>query len=182
MPNQKNKDVVKNLREKVVKAKSIILTDFKGLSSNATNDFRAKMLEQQAEVTVAKNTLLKKAMEEEKVDIKAISEHLKGNTAAIFSYQDALAAIKPLVEFSKKFELPKIKAAIIDGIFTTGKQVETISQLPTKEQLLAQIVGTMNRHLPVCYCLKGSQRKLVYAVKAIAEKKELILNLKRRCF
>jgi large subunit ribosomal protein L10 len=171
MPNQKNKDTVKNLREKVAKAKSIILTDFKGLNSNATNDFRAKMLEQQAEVTVAKNTLLKKALEEEKVDTELLAEHLKGNTAAIFSYNDALSPIKPLVEFAKKFELPKIKAAIIEGIFTTGEQVETISKLPSKEQLLAQIVGTMSRPLTgFVTVLKGTQRKFVYAIKAIADK------------
>jgi large subunit ribosomal protein L10 len=172
MPNQKNKDTVKNLREKVAKAKSIILTDFKGLNSNATNDFRAKMLEQHAEVTVAKNTLLKKALEEEKVDTKLIAEHLKGNTTAIFSYTDPISFIKPLVEFAKKLELPKIKAALIEGLFTTKEQIETISKLPTREQLLTQIVGTMNRPLSdLVTVLKGTQRKFVYAIKAIADKK-----------
>ena len=172
MPNKKNIDSVKNLREKVAKAKSIIFADFKGLSSNHTNDLRQQMSDQGAEVSVTKNTLLKIALKEENKEVEGAAEHLKGNTVAIFSYTDAIAPLKPLVEFAKKFELPKIKAAIIDGKLTTAEQVDVISKLPSREQLISQFVGGLKSPLSgIVNVFQGNQRKLVYALKAIADKK-----------
>lgn len=172
MPNLKKTESVKNLREKVSKAKSIIFADFKGLNSNSTNELRQQMRDKNAEVSVSKNTLLKIALKEEKAPVDKLEEHLKGNTVAIFSYNDAISPLKPLVEFSKKFELPKIKAAIIDGVFASAEQVDTISKLPSREQLIAQVIGTMKSPLSgFVNVLSGSKRKFVYAIKAIAESK-----------
>ncbi len=172
MPNQKNTETVKVLREKVSKAKSIIFADFKGLAANNASDLRQQMHDQNAEVSVSKNTLLKIALNEEKVATDKLEEHLKGNTVAIFSYDDAIAPLKPLVEFAKKFELLKIKAAVINGIFADAAQVDTISKLPSREQLIAQVIGTMKSPLSgFVNVLSGSKRKFVYAIKAIADAK-----------
>jgi large subunit ribosomal protein L10 len=173
MPNPKKTDAVKALKEKVSKAKSIILADYKGLSAEDANTLRAQLKEVDAEANVAKNTLLKIALEEEKLPVKDVEEHLKGSTMTVFSYNDPISPIKTIADFAKKLELPKIKAGFIEGAFTTGEQFEVISKLPGRDQLLGQVVGTMKSPITgFVNVLAGSQRKFVYAVSALAKKRE----------
>ena len=172
MPNNKNKEVVKDLKSKVAKAKSIVFTDYKGLASNKMNDLRAQMREQDVEIVVAKNTLLKIALKEENYNIDSVKSILKDNTAALISYSDAIAPLKALFEFVKKNELPKVKAAYIEKDFNNAVQVELMSKLPSKDVLLAQVVGGMKSPLVgFVNVLSGSQKKLVYALSAIAKQK-----------
>ncbi len=172
MPNAKNKDTVQDLRSKVSKAKSIVFTDYKGLGANRMNDLRNQMNEQNVEVVVAKNTLMKIALKEEDYNIDSIKSVLKDNTAALISYSDAIAPLKSLFEFVKKNELPKVKAGYIEKDFNTAAQVELMSTLPSKEQLIAQVVyGIKSPLTGFANVLSGSQRKLVYAIAAIAKKK-----------
>lgn len=173
MPNSKNQTGVQELKEKVAKAKSIILAEYQGLKANDANDFRAKMLEAGAEVSVAKNTLLKIALKEEKVGAGELDKHLKGATVTIFSYADAIAPLKPIIEFSKKLSLPKLKGALIDGRFASVEQLEVLSTLPGREQLIGQVVGLFNTPLTgFVNVLSGSKRKLVIALAEVAKKKQ----------
>lgn len=174
MPNAKNIDLVKNLREKVAKSKSILFADLQGLKANDANNFRAKMLETKAEVSMAKNSLLEIALKAEKKDTAEISKDLIGQTVAIFTYEDAVAPIKAFFDFAKKFELAKVKSALLDGKYTTSKDIETLSKLPSRDQLLAQVLYTLKSPLTgFVTVLGGSQKKFVYALAAIAKKKEV---------
>ena len=101
-------------------------------------------------------------------------EDLKGPTIAIFSYEDALAGIKSLFSFIDQNELPKVKSGLIDGAYTQAIQLETLSKLPSKEELLTRLVIQMK--VPVTGfvgVLGGVNRKLVYALSAVASKKEV---------
>jgi large subunit ribosomal protein L10 len=172
MPNDKNKQEVASLREKISKSKSIIFADYIGLNSNDVNSLRATMRVADAEVAVAKNTLMKIALNEENIDTSELEKDLKGNTAVIFSYGDAVKPIKSLFDFIKKVELPKVKAGIFEGKYSNAADVELISKLPSKEQLIAQFIGGLKSPLSgVVGVFGGVQRKFVYAVKAIADKK-----------
>lgn len=173
MPNDKNKTLVADLREKVAKAKAITFTEYTGLKATDLNDLRSKMRDIDAEVSVSKNTLMKLALREENVKVEEAEKDLEGPTAVIFAYGDPVAPIKTLFDFIKKFELPKIKSAIFDGRYSTAAQVETISKLPSKEQLVAQVVGGMKSPLNgIVGALNGVQRKFVYAMAAVADKKK----------
>jgi len=172
MPNQKNIEIVEKLKEKVVGAKSLVFAEFQGISANVANDLRAAMKEAEADVQVAKNTLLKIALKENKIDTGEMEEDLKNTTMTIFSYGDAIAPLKALTEFAKKFESFKIKAGWVEGKYANAQQLDTLSKLPGREQLLGQIVGTMKSPISgFVNVLGGNQRKLVNALKAIAEKK-----------
>jgi large subunit ribosomal protein L10 len=173
MPNQKNTNTIEKLKEKVAKAKSITFVDYLGLNVNDINEFRQQMTDQEAEPVIAKNTLMRLALKEEGFESAAIDEQLKGPTAAIFSYKDPVAYLKPLYEFAKKMELPKIKFALIEGAYTDADKVETIGQLPTREQLLTQIVVGLNAPLSgFVNVIGGSQRKFVTVLSKIAEDKK----------
>jgi large subunit ribosomal protein L10 len=172
MTNQKNIDKVNNLKEKLQKAKSITFIDYQGLDVNKINDFRQKMTDEEAESVVEKNTLLKLAMEEEGIETNELEAHLKGPTAAIFSYNDPVAYFKPLYDFIEEFELPKVKFALIDGAYTISEKVEQISKLPSKEELLAKIVGGMKSPITgIVNVLGGTKRNLVTVLSKIADSK-----------
>jgi large subunit ribosomal protein L10 len=173
MPNNKNKQTVEELRQKIQKAKSIILADYRGLSADDINKLRADIKDKGAETTVAKNTLLKVALEEEKIDVGEISEDLKGPTAAIFSYEDSITPIKTLFDFAKNLELPKIKSAIIDGVYNDSEKLEEISKIPSKEELLARLVSSLKSPLSgIANTLGGVQKNFVYTINAIKTQKE----------
>ena len=186
MPNQKNIDTLNILKEKLAGAKSVIFAEYHGLTSNQVNDLRSKIKESGAEMSVAKNTLIKVALNEENPVMKSskelsakIDEELKGPIATIFSYSDAIASIKVLAQFAqnlvaqgREVGLPKIKAGIIDGEFASAEKIGILSSLPSREELLAKLVGTLKSPLSgLVNVLNGNQRKLVYALSAIAKKR-----------
>ncbi len=173
MPKDKNKQLVKNIKENLEKAKSITFADYKGLTSDQVNELRQKIKDADGETLVAKNTLIKVAINES--NQKALSESgkdLKGPTMAIFGFSDPILPIKALFDFAKSLELPKIKSAIIEGVYKTSEEVEEIKTIPTREQLLARFVGSI--HSPVSgfvTALSGIKGQFVYAINAIANKK-----------
>ena len=173
MPSDKNKQIIADLRGKISKAKSIIVADYAGLGSNDINSLRSSMKTNNAEVAIAKNTLMKIALREEKIQTDQLEADLEGTTAVVFTYKDPVAPIKALFDFIKKVELPKVKAAIFDGKYSNAEQVAIISALPGREQLIAQVVGGLKSPLVgIVGVLNGVQRKFVYALSAIAEKKQ----------
>lgn len=173
MPNAKNIQIVSELKEKVKNAKSIVFADYRGLKADDINTLRSKIRENDAEVVVAKNTLLKAALKEENVKVDLLEKDLKGPTTAIFSYKDPVSPIKILVEFAKKLELPKIKSAVIEGVYADSAKVEEVSNIPSKEILISRMIGGLKSPLSgLTNTLSGVQRKFVYAINAIKNNKE----------
>ncbi|MFC1722104.1 50S ribosomal protein L10 [Patescibacteria group bacterium] len=173
MPNEKNTQTVEILRSKVKDAKSITVVDYLGLSVNDINDFRAKLQENGAETVVAKNTLLKIAMEEEGLDTEVAENDFNGPAAAIFGIEDPVSHLKTIFEFAKDLELPKVKFAFIDGVYTEAEKVEIISKLPSKDELLAKVVGGLKSPIfGFVNVLGGTQRKFVTVLSEISKQKE----------
>lgn len=172
MPNNQNLELVKQLREKVAKSKSIFFADYMGLNANDVNTLRQKIDEAGAEAVIAKNTLVKVALEEEGVDTKDMEAALKGPTAAIFSYEDAINPIKAIFEFAKKSELPRVKGGYVEGMFLDSKGAEELSKMPSKQELIARLLAGFNAPISgFVNALSGTNAKFVYALSAIAKKK-----------
>jgi large subunit ribosomal protein L10 len=173
MPNNINKEIVAILKDKLSKAKSVVFTDYIGIKSKDANLLRQKMKENDAEMLVAKNTLLKVAISEQKnAGMTKAEKDLEGSTAAILSYSDPITPIKAFFEFTKTLEFPKVKSAVIEDAYFTAEQVDAIKTIPSKEQLLTQIVVAMNSPLSgFANVLSGVQRKFVYVINAISKSK-----------
>ena len=173
MPNDINKEIVKTLKDKLSKAKSVVFTDYLGIKSGDVNVLRQKMKENDAEMLVAKNTLLKVAISEQKnAGMTKAEKDLEGPTAAILSYADPINPIKAFFEFTKGAEFPKVKSGVIDDAYFTGEQIDAIKTIPSKEQLLTQVVVAFNSPLSgFANVLSGVQRKFVYAINAISKSK-----------
>ncbi len=171
MPNEINKKMVAELSKKVADAKSIVFAEYHGLDANQISDLRKQLRESGGDMTVAKNTLVKLALKENGHNGE-IEKELEGPVAAFFGNEDAIAPIKILAEFAKNFELPKIKVGLVDGRVATASEIDVLSKLPSREELLARVVGGLKSPLSgIVNVLGGSQRKIVTVLSAIADKK-----------
>lgn len=170
MPNTKNVQKVKDISQKVEKASSITFFEYKNLGSNAVNDLRRKIEQVSAEILVAKNTLVKIALGNKRAE----EGDLKGQTAVLFSFGDSVAPLKVLFDFAEKFKSLKIKGAFIDGTYYNDQTVAQISQLPSKLELVSKILNEFKNPLyGLVNVLGGTRNKFVYALSAVAKKKEV---------
>ncbi|MCX6817088.1 MAG: 50S ribosomal protein L10 [Candidatus Beckwithbacteria bacterium] len=169
MPSQQNLTTVSTLAEKLQKSKSVVLSDYRGLTVNQQRQLRNQVKAVNAELIVAKNSLISLALKAEKYSLPA---SLTGPVMILFAYEDEIAPIKVLAEFAKTNELPKIKLGFLAKKPLTDTQVNQLASLPTKVELLAKTVGTLKSPLyGIVNVLAGNIRKLVYAISAIAKVK-----------
>tara|TARA_B100000427_G_scaffold133646_1_gene111201 strand:+ start:918 stop:1436 length:519 start_codon:yes stop_codon:yes gene_type:complete len=142
MPSVKNIDSVKELTDKLDRAKAVYFTDYLGLDVVSVTKLRKSFVEKDVEFTVAKNTLIKLAAKE--LGISGVDEFLKGPTALAFSYDEPTDPAKVIKEFLKDFDKPSVKGMIFDGEIFASDQFDKVANLPSKEQLLSKLVGMLN--------------------------------------
>lgn len=168
MPSQKNQDQVNVIKDKLSRTKSVAVVDFSGTTVNDQVKLRQQLAEAGGEMFVTKNTLIDIAVGKGK-----LSESLEGMNALVFSYQDAVAAIKKLFEFHKETEKLQIKQGYMDDRVLSAAEVEALSKLPNKNELIGMLMSRLQGPAyGLVNVLNASQRNLVYALKAIADKGE----------
>jgi large subunit ribosomal protein L10 len=173
MPNKKNQSQVQDLQEKVSKAQSMVVANFSGLNAAAQIKLRAEVVKAGGQLTVAKNTLFKIATKDAvKEGQEALDKALEDTNAFLFSYDDAVAPIKTLFTFAKENENLKIKVGILDGKVLSFQETEALSKLPTKPELVGQLLSVLNGPARgLVTVLNGPMRGLALALNAIKEKK-----------
>ena len=170
MPNLKNKDNYYDLVKNIENAKSIVFANYSGLEVNQINNLRAKLDSANASAKVYKNTLIKKVLKE-KMGTQILNETMAGPTLVITATQDAISPIKALFEYIKEFELPVVKLGFLGTEILSKEKIEELSKLPSKQQLLTKLVGTLNNPTTrLTKTLGNPSSKLVFALKAIAHK------------
>ena len=142
MKLEKKKEIVRNLNEKFLKSKVVILTDYKGLDVAKINDLRRKLSELEIEYKVVKNTLLIRAAE--KTDSALIKDSFKGPSAIAMSYEDPVAPAKVLTKFSEENKNFEIKVGVLNGKVVDLEGIKALSSLPSREVLLSHVLSTMN--------------------------------------
>lgn len=167
MPNKKNQSEVQALQEKVAQAKSIAIVDFAGTTVNDQVKLRSALRKAGGEFRVAKNTIMNIVLN--KPELK---ESFNGMSALILSFGDEVAAIKELFKFKKETEKLTIKQGVMEGRVLSSDELEQLSKLPGKQELIATLISRLNGPAyGLVNVLKASQRNLVYALQAIADKK-----------
>ena len=167
MPNAKNLQQVELLKEKIAKAKSLAIVDYSGTSANDQVKLRTEVSQAGGEVLVAKNTLIDIAVGKGK-----LTDSLEGMNAIVFSYEDAVAAIKSLFSFQKDSSKLEIKQGFMDDKVLSNSEVEALSKLPGKNELISMLINRLQSPATgLVNVLKAGPRNLVYALNAIAEKK-----------
>lgn len=170
MATQKKIDIVKELTEKLRRAKALYLIDPTGLKHKQLEDLRKNLKKVEAEFTISKNTLFKRALAGVK---RTVSEtQLTGATATLFAYADEVAPIRELVAFFKNAAAGKIKTGLLGTQELTTADVERLATLPPRDTLLAQLVGQLQAPIYGLHnALSWNMRKLVWALEAVKVKK-----------
>jgi large subunit ribosomal protein L10 len=152
------------------KSKGIVLYDYRGLTVLEVTELRNKFREMGVEYHVIKNSMMKRAAE--MLNIDGLDEHLNGPTAVAFGYNDPVAPAKVLVEFVKKVKKTEIKAGVLGSKVINVAGINSLAALPSREQLLAQLAGTLNAPITgFARSLSGIISKLGYALNAVKEQK-----------
>lgn len=143
---QKKEVILQELVEKFGRSKSVVFAANHGLSVSELQELRNVLREEGVEFKIAKKTLLEKACEES--GITGVQKGtLDGPVGAAFSYEDEVAAAKLLAKFAKDHEALSLVAGIMEGKLMQKQEVEELSKLPSKEELLAKLVGSIQAPL-----------------------------------
>lgn len=167
----KKKQVVEEIKEKIESSQGIVLVDYRGLNVSEASELRKKFREANVDYKVYKNTLMRFAFKE--AGLEEFNEYLTGPNAVAFGMDDPVAAAKVTSEYAKENEKLEIKAGVVDGKIIDIEGVKSLADLPSKEVLIAQVLGGLNGPISgLVNVLQGSIRNLVYALNAVKEKKE----------
>ncbi|WP_300384758.1 50S ribosomal protein L10 [Clostridium sp.] len=151
---------VAEIREKLQQAKSIVLADYQGLTVEEDTQLRKELREAGVEYKVYKNNLVVLAAKE--LGIEGLEEHLEGPVSIAFGYEDATAPARVLNNFAKDHNKIELKAGIVDGSLYNKVEIEKVATIPSKEVLIAKLLGSF----------KAPLSNFAYLINAIKEKKE----------
>ena len=174
--SQEKKEIVASLKEELTSAKGAVLTSYKGLTVAQDTQLRRALREAGVSSHVVKNTLTTLAAKE--AGMEALVSHLAGTTALASSKEDAVAPAKVISEFIKKNKLADagiltVKAGLVEGKVIDAKEVEALASLPSREVLIAKLLGSMQSPISgTVGVLQGVIRNAVYVLDAIRQQKE----------
>ena len=152
------REVVDQIKDKIQKASSFVIIDYKGLTVAEDTALRNEFRKAEIEYKVLKNTLVKIALNE--LGYNDFDEALNGPTAVAFSYGDALAPSKVAVANIKKLNKMQVKCGMLDKKYIDEATVQALSKVPNKETLLAMLLSV----------LQAPVRGLAVALNEIAKK------------
>ena len=162
---------VDEIKEKIEAAKSIVLMNYHGLNVGEVTELRDKFRAEEVEYKVYKNTFMRRAFTE--LGYEGLEEVLKGPSSIAFSMADAVPAARIASEFAKDHEALEIKSGVLDGKVISTDMIESLAKLPSREVLIAQVLGGLNAPIQgLANVLNGTIRGLAVVLNAIAEKKE----------
>jgi large subunit ribosomal protein L10 len=171
MNKEEKHELVLALTEQIKEYGNFYITDTSDLTVAKINDIRRKFFESDITMQVAKNSLIKKAMEAADGDFSPIYDVLKGSSSILFS-RSATAPAKLIKQLRRTGEKPILKAAYIDSsVFIGDKQLDTLVNLKSKEQLIGEIIGLLQS--PAKNVISGLQsggNKLAGIVKTLQER------------
>ncbi len=162
--------IVEKLIEKLNQTKSIVLTNYQGLTVNQIQELKKEMEKVKAEYAVVKNKLFLKALDKSRLSGIKIDK-LSGPLALGLGFSDEVSAAKNIYIFSRKNKLPKIICGILEGKLLNLQEAVALAQLPTKDELIAKTVYTISAPISsFVQVLAANLRNFVYLLSAIKDK------------
>ena len=171
MPTQKKIDQVAEIEGKFKESDACWFVDARGLSVQEVQDLRVKIRQSGASMHVYKNNLA--AIAVKNAGLPEIPEILAGPTAFVFTGQEVAAPAKVLKDFSKDHEALEIKGGIMDGAVQSVEATMKIADLPSKEVLVAKLLGTLQAPLAgLVRCCNAPIESAARAINLVAEQKK----------
>ena len=168
MPNAEKVEKVEVLKERIQGSGALLLAEYRGLTVHDATELR-RSLAGQAKLTVAKNTLLKRAAGE--AGIEGLDELLDGPTAVAFVEGDVVAAAKKLVEAAKKFPALVLKGAYLEGKVLGADEAKALADLESREVMLSKIAGMLKSEMSrAASMFQAVQSRFVGLMEALKDK------------
>jgi len=168
MPTKEKEKQVAVLKDRFKQSKSVIIADHTGINVADLTTLRRDLRKAKAEFKVAKNTLLKIAVKETGYE-QAVAG-FTGPTSMIFGFDDPSIPAKIIYEFSKKTDIPKVKAFLLGDQIYSVSDFKRIAQLPPRDQMLSIVLGAVNGPiLNFIMTIDGVTRNFIGLVDALAE-------------
>jgi large subunit ribosomal protein L10 len=168
-PKPEKVEQVQAIAELLDRSSGVVLTDYRGFTVAEKADLTRRLRDTGAEYHVVKNTLFRRAYGERGDDP---SPMLEGPTAVVFAMEDPVAPSKALLGFIREKRKGTVKGAIVGGRVFSTEGVTQLSELPPKDQLLGQLVGSIQGPLAgFVWTLQGVLGNFVRTVQAIHDQK-----------
>ena len=135
------KEQVTELAAKMKDAKLILLTDYRGINVADVTELRNVLRNTSAEYKVIKNNITRRALAE--CGVEGLDTQLEGPTAVIMTNEDYLEPTKAIYNFTKDHDFYKIKGGVVEGKVMTAEEIITLAKLPSREQLLSMLAGSL---------------------------------------
>lgn len=168
---KKKREIVAELTDKFRRASGFYLVEFMGMTVDQAIRFRRELRKKGIEYKVAKNTLIYRALQEVGITNIPDDKFVK-STGVVFAYEDSIAPAKIIKEVSEKTEPLKLKAAVIEGAYYDGSQLKTLASLPSKPELIAGILGSLNAPVSgIVGAINAVMRDVASLIEEVAKKK-----------
>ena len=173
MPKEEKRNMINTIKSELDSSANIYLTDCSGLNADSTSKLRRACFKSKVKLSVVKNTLLLKAMEEVEKDFGDLKSVLNGNTALMYS-EVGNAPAKVIKNFRKKSEKPILKGVFIEeAIYLGDDMLDSLVEIKSKEELIGEIIGLLQSPAKnLVSALKSSGNKISGVLKTLSEKNE----------
>ena len=162
--------ITKDLTDNFLRQKAAVFVDFRGLDNKAIVGIRGKIRSEALTYKVAKKTLLRRALKEAGLPELPV---LEGEIAAVFGFSDEVAPARILHGLAKKHDKLKILGGMLENVFIGTDEVIALAKLPSKQELLGRLVGTINAPVQnFVYVLNGSIGNFVRVLHGISQRSQ----------
>lgn len=167
----KKGSILEELNTLLGKSQTVVFVKNNGLNVDELLELRGKLRQSQAKMKIAKKTLIRLALKENKLP-EVDDAILEGPIAAAFGLEDQVSVAKILAAFAKEHDKLEIMGGIMDGAILSKAEVMELSAVPTKDELLARFIGAINGPVRGFHgVLHANLRGFVQVLNAVAEKK-----------
>jgi large subunit ribosomal protein L10 len=170
MPTVLKEEIVAEIKDRFNGSEAVIMADYRGLTVKEMQQLRVAVREAGGEVKIYKNSLTEIAIRE--LALPNMDEYLAGPTAFVFIAEDPVAPAKALNSFAKEHQALELKGGFVQSQVIDAAKVKAIATLPSREELVAKLLGTINNPLTgTVRVLSGPARAFATVLDAIAKQK-----------
>ena len=163
-------DKIEAMKENFAKAKVAVVTEYRGFTVEEITTLRRALQKENSDYMVTKNTLAKIASKGTPFEV--LADSLKGPVAIAFGFHDEVAPAKVLTKFIKDVKKGEIISAALDGKLLNAKETQVLASLPSKEELYAKMLGSINSPATgIVGAVNAVMSSLVRAMDQVAKQK-----------
>jgi len=162
---------IEQFKEIISKAKVAVIADFRGFTVADITELRRSLQKENSDFTVMKNTLAIRAIKD--TPFAGLEQYLEGPSGIAFGFGDEVSSAKVITQFIKKAKKGEIRGGSLENNPLTSKEVLRLAELPSKEELYAKMLGSINSPATgLVNTVNGVARALVIAMDQVRQQKE----------